>query len=110
MVGGLFYWSDAGRARLRRAGTRGSDRGSPRRCCLTMYLGLYKQGFTTRAYPASKDMRNYFMAPGQQVEIPAAREIVPNINRLADALRRLAAWWSRCGRFRTKTRSRTGRI
>jgi nicotinamidase-related amidase len=33
------------------------------------------------------DMQNYFMAPGQQVEIPAAREIVPNINRLADSLR-----------------------
>src|SRR5512138_2357502 len=33
------------------------------------------------------DMQNYFMAPGQQVEIPAAREIVPNINRLAEALR-----------------------
>jgi len=34
------------------------------------------------------DMQNYFMAPGQQVEIPEAREIVPNINRLADELRR----------------------
>jgi ureidoacrylate peracid hydrolase len=33
------------------------------------------------------DMQNYFMAPGQQVEVPAAREIVPNVNRLADALR-----------------------
>src|SRR5262245_16951992 len=33
------------------------------------------------------DMQNYFMAPGQQVEIPTAREIVPNINRLAHALR-----------------------
>jgi len=33
------------------------------------------------------DMQNYFMAPGQQVEIPEAREIVPNINRLADVLR-----------------------
>jgi len=33
------------------------------------------------------DMQNYFMAPGQQVEIPAAREIVPNVNRLAAALR-----------------------
>ena len=34
------------------------------------------------------DMQNYFMAPGQQVEIPEAREIVPYINRLADALRK----------------------
>jgi ureidoacrylate peracid hydrolase len=33
------------------------------------------------------DMQNYFMAPGQQVEIPTAREIVPNVNRLAAALR-----------------------
>jgi ureidoacrylate peracid hydrolase len=33
------------------------------------------------------DVQNYFMAPGQQVEVPAAREIVPNVNRLADALR-----------------------
>jgi len=41
------------------------------------------------------DMQNYFMAPGQQVEIPAAREIVPNVNRLAAALRRsggLVVW------------------
>jgi ureidoacrylate peracid hydrolase len=33
------------------------------------------------------DLQNYFMAPGQQVEIPMAREIVPNVNRLARALR-----------------------
>jgi ureidoacrylate peracid hydrolase len=33
------------------------------------------------------DLQNYFMAPGQQVEIPEAREIVPNVNRLARALR-----------------------
>ena len=41
------------------------------------------------------DMQNYFMAPGQQVEIPEAREIVPNVNRLADALRKaggLVVW------------------
>ncbi len=41
------------------------------------------------------DMQNYFMAPGQQVEIPEAREIVPNINRLADELRKaggLVVW------------------
>jgi nicotinamidase-related amidase len=41
------------------------------------------------------DMQNYFMAPGQQVEVHAAREIVPNVNRLADALRRaggLVVW------------------
>jgi ureidoacrylate peracid hydrolase len=33
------------------------------------------------------DLQNYFMAPGQQVEIPMAREIVPNVNRLARTLR-----------------------
>src|SRR6202030_3469782 len=34
------------------------------------------------------DMQNYFVKPGHQGEIPAAREIVPNINRLAAELRR----------------------
>ena len=33
------------------------------------------------------DMQNYYMAPGQQSETPEARAIVPNINRLASALR-----------------------
>lgn len=33
------------------------------------------------------DMQNYFMAPGQQLETPVAREIVPNVNRLAHVLR-----------------------
>ncbi|MGH7247936.1 MAG: isochorismatase family protein [Pseudomonadota bacterium] len=34
------------------------------------------------------DMQNYFVKPGHQSEIPAARAIVPNINRLAAELRR----------------------
>jgi ureidoacrylate peracid hydrolase len=34
------------------------------------------------------DMQNYFVKPGHQSEVPAAREIVPNINRLAAELRR----------------------
>jgi ureidoacrylate peracid hydrolase len=34
------------------------------------------------------DMQNYFVKTGHQGEIPAAREIVPNINRLAARLRR----------------------
>ena len=34
------------------------------------------------------DMQNYFVKQGQQGEIPLAREIVPNINRLAADLRR----------------------
>ncbi|MBI2960805.1 MAG: cysteine hydrolase [Betaproteobacteria bacterium] len=33
------------------------------------------------------DLQNGFMAPGQPTEIPAAREIVPNVNRLSTALR-----------------------
>jgi ureidoacrylate peracid hydrolase len=34
------------------------------------------------------DMQNYFLKPGHQGEIAAAREIVPDINRLAAELRR----------------------
>jgi ureidoacrylate peracid hydrolase len=33
------------------------------------------------------DMQNYFCAPGFPHEVPMAREIVPNINRLAEAVR-----------------------
>jgi nicotinamidase-related amidase len=33
------------------------------------------------------DMQNYFVKPGHQSEVPLAREIVPNINRLAAELR-----------------------
>jgi ureidoacrylate peracid hydrolase len=33
------------------------------------------------------DMQNAFCAPGSAVEVPVAREIVPNINRLAQAAR-----------------------
>ena len=33
------------------------------------------------------DLQRYFMAPGMRGEVPMAREIVPNVNRLADALR-----------------------
>src|SRR5260370_29233029 len=34
------------------------------------------------------DMQTGFLAPGTVAEIPAARRILPNINRLADGLRR----------------------
>ena len=34
------------------------------------------------------DLQNGFMAPGEVVEIAAAREIVPNVNRISAALRR----------------------
>jgi ureidoacrylate peracid hydrolase len=33
------------------------------------------------------DLQNGFMAPGQPAEIPTAREIVPNVNRVSAALR-----------------------
>ncbi len=33
------------------------------------------------------DMQNYFMKPGFQGEVPMAREIVPDVNRLAAAVR-----------------------
>jgi hypothetical protein len=33
------------------------------------------------------DLQNGFMAPGQPVEIPVAREIVPSVNRISAALR-----------------------
>ncbi len=33
------------------------------------------------------DMQNYFMKPGFQGEVPMAREIVPNVNRLAAGVR-----------------------
>ena len=41
------------------------------------------------------DMQNVFLAEGAPVEVPIAREIVPNVNRLADAVRRsggIVAW------------------
>ncbi len=41
------------------------------------------------------DMQYYFMAEGQPSECPVAREIVPNVNRLADGVRRnggLVVW------------------
>ena len=34
------------------------------------------------------DMQNAFVAPGAPIEVPAAREIVPSLNRLAAELRR----------------------
>jgi nicotinamidase-related amidase len=41
------------------------------------------------------DMQNYFCKPGHQGEVPASRDIVPNVNRLAAELRQrggLVAW------------------
>ena len=33
------------------------------------------------------DLQNGFMEPGAPVEVPTAREIVPNVNRITQALR-----------------------
>ncbi len=50
------------------------------------------------------DMQNYFVKPGEQGEIPLAREIVPNINRLAADLRRRGGHvvWVRNGTRNTR--------
>ena len=52
------------------------------------------------------DLQNGFMAEGQPAEVPAAREIVPNVNRISAALRlrgrarHLHPEHHRCGRER----------
>ncbi len=50
------------------------------------------------------DMQNYFVKPGHQSEIPGAREIVPNINRLAAELRQAGGHvvWIRNGTTDTR--------
>jgi ureidoacrylate peracid hydrolase len=50
------------------------------------------------------DMQNYFVKPGHQGEVPLAREIVPNINRLAAELRRRGGHvvWIRNGTHDTR--------
>ena len=58
------------RAILRRGGVAVFDRLSPRR---TAHIVV--------------DLQNGFMAPGQVAEVPMARAIVPNVNRISAALR-----------------------
>jgi len=50
------------------------------------------------------DMQNYFVKPGHQGEIALAREIVPNVNRLAAELRRRRGHvvWVRNGTANTR--------
>ena len=50
------------------------------------------------------DMQNYFVKPGHQGEVPLAREIVPNINRLTAELRRRSGHvvWIRNGTTDTR--------
>ena len=52
------------------------------------------------------DMQNYFVKPGHQAETPLAREIVPNINRLAAELRRRGGHvvWIRNGTADTRAK------
>jgi len=51
------------------------------------HLHLYDDIDPGRTALLVVDMQNFFLAPGQLSEIPTARAIVPNINRLADATR-----------------------
>ena len=51
-------------------------------------LHLYDELDAKRTALLVIDMQNAFVAPGAPIEVPAAREIVPQINRLAAELRR----------------------
>jgi ureidoacrylate peracid hydrolase len=51
-------------------------------------LHLYERLDPQRTALVIIDMQNAFVAPGAPVEVPAARAIVPSINRLAAGLRR----------------------
>ena len=53
------------------------------------------------------DMQNYFVAEGFPLEVPLARGIVPNINRLASAVRAAGGPSSGCRR-RRRARSNIG--
>lgn len=48
---------------------------------------LYDQLVPSRTALVTIDMQNAFCKPGAPVEVPLSRDIVPNINRLADAMR-----------------------
>ena len=50
-------------------------------------LHLYSRLTPARTAHVVVDLQNGFMAPGQVAEIPTAREIVPNVNRISAALR-----------------------
>ena len=50
-------------------------------------LHRYQELVAARTALVVIDMQNVFMLPGMPVEVPAAREIVPNVNRLASAMR-----------------------
>ena len=54
------------------------------RCRVNRYARLWAQNTALVVI----DLQNVFMLPGMPIEVPAAREIVPNVNRLADAVRK----------------------
>ena len=54
-------------------------------------LHLYDRLDARRTALLVIDMQNAFVAPGAPIEVPGARDIVPNINRLAAALRKRGA-------------------
>jgi ureidoacrylate peracid hydrolase len=51
-------------------------------------LNRYDQIIGPRTALVVIDLQNVFMEPGAAVEVPTAREIVPNVNRLAAATRK----------------------
>jgi ureidoacrylate peracid hydrolase len=54
-------------------------------------LRLFKNMEPARTAFVIIDMQNAFVAPGGVIEVPASREIVPNINRMAEACREVGA-------------------
>ncbi|HVY81402.1 MAG TPA: cysteine hydrolase [Steroidobacteraceae bacterium] len=54
-------------------------------------LHLYDEINPARTAHVIIDMQNGFMEPGAPVEVPAAREIVPNVNAISGAARRAGA-------------------
>lgn len=51
------------------------------------HLHMFEEIQPARTAHIVVDLQNGFMAPGQPTEIPTAREIIPNVNRISTALR-----------------------
>ena len=51
-------------------------------------LGVFDSLDCRRTAHIVVDLQNGFMAPGAVAELPIARDIVPNVNRISDAVRR----------------------